>query len=103
MFRMMVGMLVLIVTIAFGCSAGGRTTNKYTSLPGGGFHHHGGFLAGYFNFFRGNPENPADSFSDKYEDFSDFNHEEDNIEEAPIDSRAGEKYLQHVVLNYTSI
>ena len=45
----------------------GRTTNKYTSLPGGGFHHHGGFLGGYFSFFRGSRDNPADSFSDKYD------------------------------------
>ena len=48
MLKMMVGMFVLITIILFGCSDGGRTTNKYTSLPGGGFHHHGGFLAGYF-------------------------------------------------------
>ena len=40
----------------------------YTSLPGGGFHHHGGFLGGYFNFFKGNKDNPADSFSERYEE-----------------------------------
>ena len=68
MFRM----LILIASILFGSAVGGRTTNKYTSLPGGGFHHHGGFLAGYFNFYRGSRDNPADSFSDKYEDNINF-------------------------------
>ena len=46
----------------------GRTTNKYNSVPGGGFRHHGGFLGGYFDFYRRSRDNPADSFSDKYED-----------------------------------
>ena len=46
----------------------GRTTNKYTSLPGGGFHHHGGFLGGYFDFYKGSLDNPADSFSERFED-----------------------------------
>ena len=46
----------------------GRTTTKYTSLPGGGFHHHGGFLGGYFDFYKGSRVNPADSFSEKYEE-----------------------------------
>ena len=100
MLKMMVGMFVLITKILFGCSDGGRTTNKYTSLPGGGFHHHGGFLAGYFNFFRGNPDNPADSFSNKYEDYSDEGY---NFDEVPIYSDVSEKYLQHVFSNYTSI
>ena len=44
----------------------GRTTTKYTRLPGGGFHHHGGFLGGYFDFYKGSRVNPADSFSEKY-------------------------------------
>ena len=64
----------------------GRTTNKYTSLTGGGFHHHGGFLAGYFNFFRGSRDNPADSFSHRYEEVA-----QDNIK----------GQLNHTNIDYT--
>ena len=45
----------------------GRTTNRFYSLANGGYHHHGGFLAGYHNFYRGNIDNPGDSFSNKYQ------------------------------------
>ena len=61
---------IIIITIFLHLSPVlcGRTTNKYTSLPGGGFHHHGGFLGGYFDFYKGSKDNPADSFSERYGD-----------------------------------
>ena len=45
----------------------GRSTNRFYSLADGGYHHHGGFLLGYSNFFRGDINNSQDSFSRKYE------------------------------------
>ena len=45
----------------------GRSTNRFYSLADGGYHHHGGFLLGYYNFFRGDINNSQDSFSRKYE------------------------------------
>ena len=58
--------LVCISVLAISLSEQGRTTNRFYSLANGGFHHHGGFLGGYFNFYRGSAYNPADSFSNKY-------------------------------------
>ena len=40
----------------------------YNSVLSGGFHHHGGFLGGYLDFYRGGSDNPADNFRDKYDD-----------------------------------
>ena len=54
------------ILFLLGSVSSGRTTNKYTSLPNGGFHHHGGFLGGYFDFYIGSRHNPADSFTLKY-------------------------------------
>ena len=45
----------------------GRSTNRFYSLADGGYHHHGGFLLGYYNFYKGNINNSQDSFSRKYE------------------------------------
>ena len=59
----------------------GRTTNKYNSLPGEGFHHHGGFLGGYFDFYKGSRDNPADSFSESFQDYA-----EDILTYRPDDS-----------------
>merc|ERR1719312_728018 len=72
----------------------GRTTNKYTSLPGGGFHHHGGFLAGYFNFFKGSRDNPADSFSERYEEVP------EDISKYPI-NHSDDDQNQEMIIVYT--
>ena len=65
---MVIFFLISMLSLLLGQGTCGRTTNKYNSVPGGGFRHHGGFLGGYFDFYRGSRDNPADSFSDKYED-----------------------------------
>ena len=57
---------VYLLLMLFDNCFGGRTTNKFYSLENGGFHHHGGFLGGYFDFYRGNINNSQDSFSRKY-------------------------------------
>lgn len=60
---MSVCLLFLLITAGL-C---GRSTNRFYSLADGGYHHHGGFLLGYYNFFRGDINNSQDSFSRKYE------------------------------------
>ena len=60
---MSVCLLFLLITAGL-C---GRSTNRFYSLADGGYHHHGGFLLGYSNFFRGDINNSQDSFSRKYE------------------------------------
>ena len=74
---------IIIITIFLHLSPVlcGRTTNKYTSLPGGGFHHHGGFLGGYFDFYKGSKDYPADSFSERFQDYA-----EDILTYRPDDS-----------------
>ena len=58
---------VYLAVLAVCKNEAGRTTNRFYSLAGGGYHHHGGFLAGYHKFYRGNIDNPGDSFSNKYQ------------------------------------
>ena len=54
------------ISSSYSSSLAGRTTNKFYSLENGGYHHHGGFLAGYKEFYRGNINNSQDNFSNKY-------------------------------------
>ena len=70
-------LLVMTVTWA------GRSTTRFYSLAEGGFHHHGGFLGGYHNFFRGNVNNSQDNFSMKY----------DNLQGEPLGEE--ERHHQH--------
>ena len=56
---------LLLLTVSWA----GRSTNRFYSLADGGYHHHGGFLAGYYNFYRGDSDNSQDSFTNKYENY----------------------------------
>ena len=70
---------LLLLTVSWA----GRSTNRFYSLAQGGYHHHGGFLGGYDNFFRGNINNTQDSFSMKY----------DNLQGEPLNGE--ETHHQH--------
>ena len=56
-----------LAVLAVSRSKQGRTTNRFYSLANGGYHHHGGFLGGYYDFYKGSSDNPKDNFSNKYE------------------------------------
>ena len=49
----MVAEAALVLVLLPASLLAGRTTNKFFRREDGGFHHHGGFLGGYFDFYRG--------------------------------------------------